>query len=61
MKYLDEHFYHIFNRGSCSEEIFFSDVNYEYFLRLLTKNTATHLIYIAAYCLMPNHYHIVLQ
>ena len=60
-KYLDEHYYHVFNRGSRSEEIFFSDANYEYFLRLLSKNTATHLVYLVAYCLMPNHYHLVLQ
>ncbi|MCX6121042.1 MAG: transposase [Ignavibacteriales bacterium] len=61
MKYLDEHFYHVFNRGSRSEEIFFSDANYEYFLRLIAMNASTHLVYIGAYCLMPNHYHLVLQ
>ena len=61
MKYLDENFYHVFNRGSRSEEIFFSDANYKYFLRLLTKNTAAHRICLIAYCLMPNHYHLVLQ
>jgi putative transposase len=61
MKYLDEHFYHVFNRGSRSEEIFFSDANYEYFLRLIAKNASTHLIFIVAYCLRPNHYHLVLQ
>jgi REP element-mobilizing transposase RayT len=61
MKYLDDHFYHVFNRGSRSEEIFFSDANYQYFLRLIAKNASTHLVYIVAYCLMPNHYHLVLQ
>jgi REP element-mobilizing transposase RayT len=61
MKFLDEQYYHVFNRGSRSEKIFFSIANYEYFLRLLTKNAATHLIYLVAYCLMPNHYHLVLQ
>jgi putative transposase len=54
-------FYHVFNRGSRSEEIFFSDANYEYFLRLITRNVAAHLVYVIAYCLMPNHYHLVLQ
>jgi putative transposase len=61
MKYLDEHFYHVFNRGSRSEEIFFSETNYKYFVRLITKNATAHLVYLTAYCLMPNHYHLVLQ
>ncbi len=31
------YFYHIYNRGNNSEKIFFSEENYAYFLKLLTK------------------------
>jgi REP element-mobilizing transposase RayT len=61
MKYNDEHFYHVYNRGSRSEDIFFSKINYEYFLHLVKKNAVAHSVHLVAYCLMPNHYHMVLQ
>jgi putative transposase len=61
MKYLDENYYHVFNRGSRSEKIFFSEANYEYFQRLMTRNSIVHLVRVEAYCLMPNHYHIVIK
>ena len=61
MKYLDENYYHMFNRGSRSEKIFFSEANYEYFLRLITGNSIVHLVRVEACCLMPNHYHIVVK
>jgi putative transposase len=61
MKYIDEHFYHVYNRGSRSEAIFFSEKNYEYFLRLMKEKATAHLVCLVSYCLMPNHYHLVVQ
>jgi len=61
MRYLDNRYYHLYNRGSRAKEIFFEDKNYTYFLRLLSVNTEKHAVQIAAYCLMPNHYHLIVK
>jgi len=60
MKYLDGNYYHIYNRGSRKGSIFFSEENYSYLLRLITANTKKYSTSIVAYCLMPNHYHLLL-
>lgn len=54
-------FYHVFNRGINKQQIFFSDKDYQFFLRKLLqlKKMYDHSIY--AYCLMPNHFHISIQ
>ncbi len=52
--------YHIYNRGVNKAEIFFSDRNYDYFLFKLGayfRDKAT----VIAYCLMPNHFHILVK
>ena len=54
------YYYHIYNRGNNREPIFFSDDNYRYFL----KGYAEHITPVAdtfAYCLLPNHFHILVQ
>jgi putative transposase len=53
-------FYHIFNRGNNKENLFIENENYLYFLKLIK----THLLSIAeiySYCLMKNHFHLVLK
>ncbi|MCI0576758.1 MAG: transposase [Chloroflexi bacterium] len=54
-------FYHIYNRGTGRERIFFNAGNYEYCLRLVKKYCAKYDIAVIAYCLMPNHYHFLLR
>jgi len=52
--------YHICNRGVNGEDIFKEERNYAYFLSLMKK----HLVPVAdiyAYCLMKNHYHLLLR
>lgn len=56
----EEYFYHIFNRGNNKQNLFFEKENYGYFLQLLEK----HILPIAdiySYCLLPNHFHLLIQ
>jgi REP element-mobilizing transposase RayT len=58
--FLAGHFYHIYNRGVDAGRVFFSLDNYEYFLSLIANKLRRHGIRIVAYCLMPNHFHLLL-
>ncbi|WP_346858573.1 hypothetical protein [uncultured Draconibacterium sp.] len=53
-------YYHIFNRGSNHQLVFFQERNYFYFLNLMRKYL-TECIDILAYCLLPNHFHLVIR
>ena len=53
-------YYHIYNRGINSENIFKENRNHEYFLTLYT----THIDPIAdtlAWCLLKNHFHLLVR
>ncbi len=53
-------YYHIFNRGSNRKPIFYSRDNYDYFLKLIDKFLSDH-IDILAYCLLLNHFHLIMR
>ena len=53
--------YHIMNRGRRSESIILQKHDYLMFLGLLKQSTELWNIKIAAYCLMTNHYHLLIQ
>lgn len=55
-----DHIYHIYNRGINSGNIFLSDENKTYFLKLFSKYLIEQ-IEVYAYCLMDNHFHIVIK
>lgn len=58
MNFQREHVYHVYNRGNNSEKIFFEERNYLFFLEKIKKELLQYLD-ILAYCLMPNHFHLM--
>lgn len=55
-----DHIYHIYNRGVNKEDIFFSERNYQYFIARMYHYLVPRSE-IIAYCLMPNHFHLLVK
>ncbi len=53
-------YYHIYNRGNNRENIFIQERNYEYFLNLYFKYIDP-IAETFAYCLLRNHFHVLLR
>lgn len=68
-------YYHVYNRGVSKQKIFHDEHDYKYFLFLLKRHLShkpvsdkfgreyRHLaqkVKLAAYCLMPNHFHFLI-
>jgi len=54
-------YYHVYNRGINGQKIFLETENYLYFLKLLNKYRKLFMMNIIAYCLMPTHFHFMVQ
>ncbi|HEY86245.1 MAG TPA: transposase [Chloroflexi bacterium] len=52
--------YHLYNRGVNYHPIFFNNRNWAYFIKQLRHYFQPDLVDIVAYCLMPNHYHLLI-
>ena len=52
--------YHVLNRGNGGQEVFHKDQDYEAFIELMKEVKARYDIKIFTYCLMPNHFHMVI-
>jgi putative transposase len=71
IKFYNEEYYHIYNRGVDKRKIFMDEDDYQRFLRSMeifseTKSPAGDLVAekrvdIICYCLNPNHYHFILK
>ncbi len=59
--YSQGNYYHIYNRGCNRLPIFFSDENYRFLIQIFTNTVSKYDLNIAAYCLMPNHYHLLVK
>ena len=53
-------FYHIFNKGNNSDNLFYQQRNYKYFLIQYNKYLSDYLD-TYAYCLLPNHFHLLVR
>lgn len=53
--------YHIINRGNQKQSIFIDDNDFITFLELLRHYKRKFGFKLYAYCLMPNHFHMVIQ
>jgi REP element-mobilizing transposase RayT len=53
--------YHVMSRGDRREKIFLDDVDRQDFLKTLAETCQKTGFLVHAYCLMPNHFHWVLE
>lgn len=73
-KYYDNAYYHAYNRGVEKRIIFYEDNDYKVFLNLLKRHLSTEVhkdgrgnayesyagrVELLAFCLMPNHFHLL--
>ena len=59
MNFRPNQIYHVFNQGNNKQKIFFKPRNYYYFISKIKKHILPFAD-ILAYCLMPNHFHLLL-
>jgi putative transposase len=52
--------YHVINRGNMRMRVFDDTEDYDYFLKLLYDGLKREAVELHAYCLMPNHFHLLL-
>ena len=53
--------YHVINRGNGRTTAFHKPQDYEALLSLLSEAKTRHGVKIFGFCLMPNHFHVVLE
>ena len=53
--------YHLTGRGNAQQKVFFTDADRELFLKTLTGVVSRYHWICHAYCLMANHYHLLVE
>ena len=53
--------YHVTSRGNERQAIFRDDKDRERFLERLAESASTHQVKVYLYCLMPNHFHLLIR
>jgi len=52
--------YHVYNQGNRKQSVYFKHEHYLRFLLLVRRYISGNCT-VLAYCLMPNHYHFLIQ
>ncbi len=52
--------YHVFNRGNAGADVFRDARDYTEFVQLLQQAADTRKVRLLAYCLLPDHFHLIL-
>ncbi len=52
---------HIIQRGNNKTQIFYAVDDYRFFLEVLQEARLKHLCQLYGYCLMPNHFHLIIN
>jgi REP element-mobilizing transposase RayT len=60
MNFTPDNLYHVYNQGNNQQPIFTIEEDYYIFLRIIRKTISPHCE-IIAYCLMPNHFHVLIS
>src|SRR5260221_7821759 len=60
IQFLPKNYYHVYNRGNNQMKIYLEEENYRFFLERLHHYLDPAAIDLDAYCLMPNHFHLLL-
>ncbi|OGX45731.1 MAG: hypothetical protein A3G38_01990 [Omnitrophica WOR_2 bacterium RIFCSPLOWO2_12_FULL_51_8] len=58
---LDNAYYHVINRGNQKQNIFFAELDYINYLRILKHYKRKYGFKLFGYCLMPNHVHLIIN
>ena len=53
--------YHVLNRGNARQTVFHDEADYRSFVSLVKDARSRYAVSIFSYCLMPNHFHLVIQ
>lgn len=53
--------YHVINRGNGKAEVFHKPADFDAFVDLLAAAKEHHPVKLFAFCLMPNHFHLVIE
>jgi len=51
--------HHVTQRGNYQQDVFYSDGDYSEYLTLLSESADRYDLAVSAYCLMPNHVHLI--
>lgn len=60
-EYSKSQIYHVIYKGIDSQDIFYKDIDKQYFLDKLLENKKEYKYKVFAYCLMSNHVHLVIS